>query len=214
MNRSVRYDDADKTGIQEILNYLVRDGIILAMGRPKNFSREEVLGKAMPVFWKHGFSDTSLQELERATGVNKSGLYSEFRDKEDLFVACLRHYLESQEKRGLLIKEPLGWNNVETFLKHGPLNKDEQKGCFSVNSMREFAILPDEAHAIVAENRETLQRLLAMNIAAEKPRIDPHPIAEMVLAFFSGLCIERNLKSGKASSTGKIGSFMKILRRL
>ena len=26
------------------------------------------------------------------------------------------------------------------------LNKDEQKGCFSVNSMREFAILPDEAH--------------------------------------------------------------------
>ena len=24
------------------------------MGRPKNFSREEVLEKAMPVFWKHG----------------------------------------------------------------------------------------------------------------------------------------------------------------
>ena len=53
----------------------------------------------MPVFWKHGFADTSVQELERATGVNKSGLYKEFRDKEDLFVACLRHYLESQGKR-------------------------------------------------------------------------------------------------------------------
>src|ERR1700731_1172453 len=74
------------------------------MGRPKNFSREEVLEKAMPVFWKHGFSDTSLQDLERATGVNKSGLYTEFRDKEDLFVACLRHFLESQEKRGLLTR--------------------------------------------------------------------------------------------------------------
>jgi AcrR family transcriptional regulator len=56
------------------------------MGRPKNFSREQVLEKAMPIFWKRGFSDTSLQELERATGVNKSGLYTEFRDKEDLFV--------------------------------------------------------------------------------------------------------------------------------
>src|ERR1700738_573657 len=98
------------------------------MGRPKNFSREEVLEKAMPVFWKHGFADTSLQELERATGVNKSGLYSECRDKEDLFVACLRHYLESQEKRGLLTKEPLGWNNVETFLKNGPLNKGGTAG--------------------------------------------------------------------------------------
>ena len=83
-------------------------------------------------------------------------LNSEFRDKEDLFVACLRHYLESQQKRGLLTKEPLGWGNVETFLKHGPLNKGEQKGCFSINSMREFAILPDEAHAIVAENRARL----------------------------------------------------------
>src|SRR6202789_912784 len=85
----------------------------LSMGRPKNFSREQVLEKALPVFWKHGFADTSLQELERATGVNKSGLYTEFRDKEDLFLACLRHYNEGQGKRGLLIRKPLGWNNVE-----------------------------------------------------------------------------------------------------
>jgi AcrR family transcriptional regulator len=184
------------------------------MGRPRNFSREDVLERALPVFWRHGFSDTSLQDLERATGVNKSGLYTEFRDKEDLFVACLRHYLESQGKRGLLTKEPLGWKNVETFLKNGPLNKGEQQGCFSVNSMREFAILPDEAYGVVTENRALLQRLLAMNIGAEKTSMAPSAIAEMVLSFFSGLCIERNLKSGKASSTRKIENFMTALRNL
>jgi hypothetical protein len=32
-----------------------------------------LLEKAMPVFWTYGFSNTSLQDLERATGVNKSG---------------------------------------------------------------------------------------------------------------------------------------------
>jgi AcrR family transcriptional regulator len=184
------------------------------MGRPKSFSREEVLEKAMPVFWKHGFADTSLQELERATGVNKSGLYTEFRDKEDLFVACLRHYLKSQEKRGLLTTEPLGWKNVEAFLKNGPLNKGEQQGCFSVSSMREFAILPDEAYKVVTENRALLLRLLAMNIEAEKPRMAPSAIAEIVLSFFSGLCIERTLKSGKASSARKIDNFMTALRSL
>jgi TetR/AcrR family transcriptional regulator, copper-responsive repressor len=184
------------------------------MGRPRNFSREEVLEKAMPVFWKHGFADTSLQDLERATGVNKSGLYAEFRDKDDLFVECLRHYLETQEKRGLLTKEPLGWNNVENFLKNGPLSKGDQQGCFSVNSMREFAILPSEAYGAVTENRALLERLLAMNIAAEKPRMAPSAIAELVLSFFSGLCIERNLKSGKSSSTRKIDNFMTALRRL
>jgi TetR/AcrR family transcriptional regulator, copper-responsive repressor len=184
------------------------------MGRPKGFYREEVLEKAMPVFWKHGFADTSLQDLERATGVNKSGLYTEFRDKEDLFMACLRHYLESQGKRGLLTKEPLGWKNIENFLKNGPLYNGEQQGCFSVNSMREFAILPDEAYAVVTENRALLQHLLAMNIEAEKPTMAPSAIAEMVLSYFSGLCIERNLKSGKSSSTRKIKSFMTALRNL
>ena len=182
------------------------------MGRPKNFSREQVLEKAMPVFWAHGFSDASLQDLEQATGVNKSGLYTEFRDKEDLFVACLRHYLEGQEKRNLLTREPLGWNNVENFLKHGPLHKGEQQGCFSVNSMREFTILPDEAHAVVTESRTRLQRLLALNIAAEAPKLSPSTIAEMVLSFFSGLCIERNLKSRKGSSPRKIETFMTAVR--
>jgi TetR/AcrR family transcriptional regulator, copper-responsive repressor len=186
----------------------------ICMGRPKNFSREEVLERAMPVFWKHGFADASLQDLERATGVNKSGLYTEFRDKEDIFVACLRHYLESQEKRGRLTKEPLGWKNVATFLKNGPLNRGEQQGCFSINSMRELAILPDEAYGVVTENRALLQQLLAMNIEAEKPNMAPSAIAEMVLSFFSGLCIERNLKGGKASPTRKIENFMKALRGL
>jgi TetR/AcrR family transcriptional regulator, copper-responsive repressor len=184
------------------------------MGRPKSFSREEVLEKAMPIFWKHGFADTSVQELERATGVNKSGLYTEFRDKEDLFVACLRHYLESQGKRGLLTKEPLGWKNIEAFLKHGPLNKGEQQGCFSVNSMREFAILPEEAYGVVTENRALLQRLLAMNIEAEKPKMAASAIAEMVLSFFSGLCIESNLKTGKTAANRKIDNFMVALRSL
>src|SRR5262245_7587164 len=41
-----------------------------------------------------------LHELEQATGVNKSGLYAEFEDKEDLFVQSLRYYLENLEKKG------------------------------------------------------------------------------------------------------------------
>jgi len=55
--------------------------------------------------------------LEVATGVNKSGLYSEFEDKEDLFVQSIRYYLENLEKKGLLTAEPLGWDNIERFLK-------------------------------------------------------------------------------------------------
>src|SRR6266436_2145955 len=107
-----------------------------SMGRPKNFSREGVLEKALLVFWKHGFADTSLQDLEKATGVNKSGLYAEFADKGDLYLESLRHYLRKRQEEELLTAKPLGWNNIERFLKLGPCNLEGQKGCFSVNSMK------------------------------------------------------------------------------
>jgi TetR/AcrR family transcriptional regulator, copper-responsive repressor len=48
----------------------------VSVGARKNFSREEMLEKATPAFWKYAFSE--------AAGVNKSELYTEFRDKEDL----------------------------------------------------------------------------------------------------------------------------------
>jgi AcrR family transcriptional regulator len=115
------------------------------MGRTKNFSREGVLEKALPVFWKCGFADTSLQELEKATGVNKSGLYSEFADKGDLYLESLRHYLRKRQKEELLTAKPLGWKNIERFLKLGPCSLEGQKGCFSVNSMNQFAVLPPMA---------------------------------------------------------------------
>ena len=89
------------------------------MGRPKKFNRQGVLEKALPVFWRRGFADASLHELEEATGVNKSGLYSEFKDKEDLFIQSLQYYLEGLKKKGLLTAEHLGWNNIERFLKMG-----------------------------------------------------------------------------------------------
>ena len=82
------------------------------MARPKNFSRDGVLEKALPVFWKHGFADTSLQELGKATGVHKSGLCSEFSGKEDLFLESLRFYLDRMPQRELLMAEPLGWDSA------------------------------------------------------------------------------------------------------
>src|SRR5215470_961399 len=115
------------------------------MGRPKNFTREAVLEKALPVFWRQGFADASLHELEEATGVNKSGLYSEFKDKQDLFVQSLRYYLDTVNFAGALTAQPLGWNNIEQFLKAGACSTDGPKGCFAVNSMRESAILPPAA---------------------------------------------------------------------
>jgi len=131
------------------------------MGRPKNFSREGVLERALPVFWKHGFADTSLQDLEKATGVNKSGLYAEFADKGDLYLESLRHYLRKRQKEDLLTAHPPGWENIERFLKLGPCSLEGQKGCFSINSMNQFTVLPRAAQEVVSKSYAGLRDLIA-----------------------------------------------------
>ena len=178
------------------------------MGRPKQFSRQGVLEKALPVFWRHGFADTSLQELERATGVNKSGLYAEFDGKEDLFIESLRYYLAEQDKRGLLTAGPLGWRNIERFLRGGP------RGCFCVNSMRDLAILPPRAAALVGHYLAHLKHLIVQNIEAERTSMDAASIADMVLTFFTGLSMERNLAQSRTLVLRKVRRFMDVIRSL
>jgi len=184
------------------------------MGRPKNFTRDAVLEKALPVFWRRGFADTSLQELEKTTGVNKSGLYAEFKDKEDLFVQSLRYYLERLEKQALLTAEPLGWNNIERFLKMEPSGLPGQKGCFAVNSMRECAILPPAAADAITRSRSKIKQLLAKNIEAERPKMNPDSLADLVLTFFTGLNMEHNLSLSRRSISRKIHDLMNTLRTL
>jgi len=212
-NRSVHNGAAAPIRDIELFGSLSYDGV---MGRPKNFSREDVVERALPVFWRHGYSATSLQELERATGVNKSGLYAEFTGKEDLFVQSLRHYFATGQRRPLLAVEPQGWENVERFLKFVPRNRDGQKGCFCVSSMRELAILPPEAVGIINESQANLKELLAANIAAArpKPRMPAEELAEMVLTFFTGISTEQNLSPSRASLLRRVDNLMRVLREL
>src|SRR5260370_25369952 len=116
------------------------DNDVMAIGRPKHFSRAEVMEKSIPVFWEQGFADTSLADLEAATGVNRSGLYKEFRDKEDLFLASLGHYIKTSGLTKMLATKPLGWPNVEKYLNLGLACWSGQKGCSSVTPMRDRAI--------------------------------------------------------------------------
>ena len=183
------------------------------MARPRNFSREGVLEKALPVFWKHGFADASLQELEKETGVNKSGLYTEFSGKEELFLESLRFYLERLPALGLLSAEPLGWDNVEQFLKRGPRSIEGQKGCFAISSMRELAILPPAATEMLAQGRVQLKQLITKNIEAENPTADVNELASMVMTFFAGLSVEQNLKTTRVATGRKVDNLLRLLRR-
>jgi AcrR family transcriptional regulator len=182
------------------------------MGRPKGFTREEVLTKAISLFWEKGFSATCLSDLEEATGVNRSGLYAEFRSKEDIFLESLRYYLQTRGGDDILSTEPRGLDNIRHFLQIGHTCYSGRRGCFSVNSMRDVAMLPLEAREIIAENDAKLKRLLTANLKAGLPGVSsPGSLTEMIFTFFAGLCIEQNAQVPLAISERKIDRFMSFL---
>lgn len=184
------------------------------MGRPRNFDRKDVLTKTLPLFWARGFADTGLQDIEKATGVNKSSLYSEFKNKEDLFVATLRHYGETFEANELLKTQPLGWDNIQKFLERIATCPGGNRGCFAVNSMREIAILPTEAKKVLIAGRNDLERLLIENIAAEETKTSPEALASLLSTFFSGFCMDLHFNANKGRSARKAKDFIKMLRTM
>lgn len=46
----------------------------------------------MLVFWEKGYPETSLSDLERATGLGRQSLYGAFGDKRELFAKAVERY--------------------------------------------------------------------------------------------------------------------------
>lgn len=61
-------------------------------GRPLGFDPDHVLGTALELFWKNGFSATSLDMIVEATGVARPSLSRRFGDKAAIYVACLERF--------------------------------------------------------------------------------------------------------------------------
>ena len=63
------------------------------MGRRRTFIESEAIGSATAVFAKRGFAGTSVDDLVRATGVNRASLYGGFGSKDGLVQRCLSEAL-------------------------------------------------------------------------------------------------------------------------
>ena len=62
------------------------------MPRRKRFDTDDVLMKAMDLFWRQGYQATSMEDLAKVMGLSRASIYNEFPNKHALFVRALRHY--------------------------------------------------------------------------------------------------------------------------
>ena len=62
------------------------------MPRHEQFDTDDVLMRAMNLFWRQGYRATSMTELAKVMGLGRASIYREFGNKHGLFVRALRHY--------------------------------------------------------------------------------------------------------------------------
>ncbi|MBO0842813.1 MAG: TetR/AcrR family transcriptional regulator [Nocardioides sp.] len=66
-----------------------------ARGRPRTFDRQEMLQKALALFWERGYDATSMSDLTKAMGIRPASIYACYGNKEELFKEALDLYGDS-----------------------------------------------------------------------------------------------------------------------
>lgn len=62
------------------------------MGRHQRYGRIETLEKAMNLFWRSGFSGTSMRDLEDCLDMRPGSIYANFGNKEQLYLEAMELY--------------------------------------------------------------------------------------------------------------------------
>jgi len=127
------------------------------MARTKDFDEDEVLNKAVDLFWLKGYNGTSMQDLVDALGISRSSLYDTYGDKHTLFLKALESYqtsasgkvcsiVSSDKPAKQAIKELL------EFITYELIKDKNHKGCFMVNAEVEVAPHDAEVSQVICQN--------------------------------------------------------------
>src|SRR5271155_2380599 len=110
------------------------------MPRVRDFDPDVVLVQAMKLFWRKGYGNTSVKDLVDVTGVNRHGLYDEFKSKHKLFLACLDHYQEAivGSAFGTVERPGASLQAIRIYFQTVLAHSDSQ-GCLMANTASDVA---------------------------------------------------------------------------
>jgi len=132
------------------------------MARTKEFQEEQVLDKAVALFWCKGYNGTSMQEVVDCLGISRSSLYDTFGDKRQLFLAALSRYRIRMagamlEMVNASVATLPAFEQLFRLTVRESLADKVTKGCFMVNATVELAPHDPEVAALVKANMEDIE---------------------------------------------------------
>lgn len=192
------------------------------MPRVKLFDEDEVLTKAMNLFWKQGYSATSIQDLVTHLGINRASLYDTFGGKKQLFKKSFELYRHSSIKRLELLfqNQPNVKAGIsELFndaIKEAVLDKDK-KGCFAVNTTTEFVPNDESCLEILTNNMRNFENLFYQYLKKGekegqlKGGRDLKELASFLYIIYNGVLVVSKIHPNKKDLSNAINIALSLL---
>ncbi|MDH1884053.1 TetR/AcrR family transcriptional regulator [Empedobacter falsenii] len=133
------------------------------MPRHKEFDYDDKLMIARNLFWKKGYNATSLNDLIDAMKINRSSLYLTYGSKHELFLKCLKNYIQDKEKeyQKSVEKGETPLKSVANLVRAITLTVlQDSKTCLSANSTFELARTDIEVKKILEKQALTSVKLI------------------------------------------------------
>ncbi|AOW14170.1 TetR family transcriptional regulator [Hydrogenophaga crassostreae] len=159
----------------------------------KSFDEDEIVGKAMNVFWEKGYEPASMADLIAGTGITRGSLYNAFGGKEALFIKALEKY-DKDNRRALLAELEAVDDPVRAIavlfdgLVAETVADAEKKGCFLVNTASDLATHGEEVNRLVRDGLRDFQAFFRRCIEVGQARqkiplgIEPEAAAKGLMA--------------------------------
>ena len=170
------------------------------MSSQRRFDLNQALDQMVEVFWRKGYSATSIQELETATSLSRPSLYAAFGGKEQMFMAVLCRYGDRYNSHLMAALQVPGSARralCQYFDKLAEQLSDRRlpPGCLLANSVLEFGsanaaigrYVREQLAMIESQFYQTIRR---GQIEGEFSRaIDPRVFARLLTATAEGMAL-------------------------
>ncbi len=159
--------------------------------------QDELVEKALQVFYRNGFHATGMDMLAAQTGISKTSMYKYFRTKEDLILAALK--LRDQQFRDWLFNRmaelgstPRG-QLIAIFdaLKEW-FAQDGYQGCMFIKASAEYQEVSDPIHALSAEHKHLMFEHVR-DLAAQAGAVKADALARSLLILKEGAIVTAHL---------------------
>jgi TetR/AcrR family transcriptional repressor of nem operon len=182
------------------------------MARKKQYIEEEVVTKAMNLFWKNGYEATSMKMLEHEMGINKFSIYSSFGNKHGLFLESLKLY-KSQTNNIFekLSTASSGITDIKQFFYDSIASNfrdNIENGCLVTNTYNEFSNSEDE---LLKEQMTSFMNRLK-DLFIEKLKMDTTKNKETVLKQANFLLLAKHglAAASRVNSKKEIEDYIEI----